>query len=124
MPGSRRRRMPALLLLIAAAGCGAGWRAVPSLQPGALPPRQQVQVWQGASVLRLHGVVVGSDTIWGVPFLQPPECDSCRIGLPRGSVDSVRAGDPMAGFWGSTALVLALGVVAWCLAWECETPVD
>jgi hypothetical protein len=45
------------------------------------------------------------------------ECDSCRVSLARTAVDSVRLGQPVAGFWKSFALIIGvpLAVVAiWC----------
>jgi hypothetical protein len=103
---SRPRLLLALVLL--ATSCGAGWRSLPGLEPGSLRPRQQAQ--------RVHGVVVGQNSISGIPFARPLECDSCRITLPRSQVDSVRVGSPVAGFWKSVGLVSA-GVMIACVMW-------
>jgi hypothetical protein len=91
------------LLILGTAGCGAGWRTTP-LTPGPLPPRQQAQVWTGGHALRWHGLAVATDSISGVPFTRSPACDSCRVTIPRASVDSVRLGNPSAGFWKSVVL--------------------
>jgi hypothetical protein len=115
-----RWSLAALALL--AAGCGAGWRSAPDLEPGALRPRQQAQLWQGDKAYRVHGVVVGADSISGIPFVRALECDSCRITLPRAEVDSVRLGSPVAGFWKSVGLVTVVLVVA-CTKW-CIPPGD
>jgi hypothetical protein len=88
--------------------------------PGQLPARQQVQVWTSGRVLRLHGVSIGADSVTGVPFFLPPECDSCRAGVRRAEVDSLRLGDPMRGFWGTTALGVAVTLVILCRIGWCE----
>ncbi len=95
-----------------AAGCGAGWHQPTPIPVGALPPRQQVQVWQGGSALRWHGVRVSADSVSGISFLQPVTCDSCRTALPRASVDSIRLGSPVAGFWKSVGLISGTFVLA------------
>lgn len=99
------------LSILGTAGCGAGWRTKP-LAPGPLPPRQQAQVWTGGHAQRWHGLVVATDSISGVPFTRSPGCDSCRVAVPRGSVDSVRLGNPTAGFWKSVALGTGITVAA------------
>jgi hypothetical protein len=111
---SRPRLLLALVLL--ATGCGAGWRSLTGLEPGSLRPRQQAQLWQDQKAQRVHGVVVGQDSISGIPFAHPLECDSCRITLPRSQVDSVRVGSPVAGFWKSVGVVSA-GVMIACVMW-------
>lgn len=100
-----------LPLLICAAlvaeACGAGWRRT-NPQAGALKPRQQVQLWQGGKVTRWHAVVVTPDTVSGVPFFRPIDCDSCRASMPRSTVDSIRLGNPAAGFWKTVGLVIGV----------------
>lgn len=98
------------------AACGAGWHRPAQLEPGAWAPRQQVEVWSGGSARRWHAVTVGPDSISGVSFLQPPACDSCRIALPLAAVDSVRLGDPVAGFWKTAGLVLGVPLLIWGIA--------
>jgi hypothetical protein len=70
-----------------------------------------VQVWQHGQVLRWHAVQVTTGTITGVSFLQPITCDTCRAALPRAAVDSIRFGNPVAGFWKTVALVVAIPLV-------------
>jgi hypothetical protein len=83
--------------LVAAAtlltACGAGWRRTEPSPETPLPPRQQVQVWQGDNSRLLHAVVVTVDSISGVPYQLPPDCDSCRVALARSTVDSMRLGN-------------------------------
>lgn len=113
---SRRgsERVVLLILVLLAAGCGAGWHSA-ALAPGPLAPRQQVQVWHGGRAEQWHGVLVTEDSVSGVLFTQAPSCDSCRVALPRGAVDSLRLGSPSAGLWKSLglggAVVLTTGVV-------------
>jgi hypothetical protein len=108
------RRSPcavAILVFLALAGCGAGWHRPPSLEPGPLPLRQQVQVWEGAQVDRWHAVIVTADSISGIPYLSPLHCASCRTTRSRLAVDSVRLGNPVAGFWKTAGLVVATPIV-------------
>lgn len=99
------------LLTVAAAGCGAGWHQAPTIPLGALPPRQQVQVWHDGQVAQLHAVVVTGDSVLGIPFLRPITCDSCRISIPRAETDSIRLGNPVAGFWRTFGLVVGIPAV-------------
>jgi hypothetical protein len=106
---SRFRRLRSALLfasLLPLWACGAGWHRIEPVVPSTLPQRQQVQVWQGRQRLRLHAIRVDHDSVSGVPFQKPADCDSCRISLPSSTVDSLRAGNPTAGFLKSVALTL------------------
>jgi hypothetical protein len=110
--------LPLVLLSIS---CGAGWHEPTALAPGPLPSRQQVQVWSDGRAWQWHAVAVSPDSISGVPFTESPTCLVCREGIVRTAVDSVRLGNPVAGFWRTIGLVLgaagALLVVAcegWC----------
>jgi hypothetical protein len=108
---------PAILLLMTTA-CGAGWHRVPAPVPGSLAPRQQAQLWEGEKAHQVHAVIVGPDSFSAIPFFRPIECDSCRMTLPRSSVDSVRLGSPVAGFLKSVGLgaaVLAVMCSMWCI---------
>jgi hypothetical protein len=81
---------------------------------------QQVQVWQGSTARRWHGVVASSTTLSGVPYLQSAACDSCRVTVPRSTVDSIRVGDPAAGFWKSVSLLGVAALAIWCFRGGCE----
>ena len=106
------RSLPILLTLVAGtAACGGGWRRVEDLTPRAFPARAQVQVWQDGRVTLLHGVRLESDTLDGVPFIKAPTCDSCRVHLALGVVDSLRTGNKERGFFRTAGLVLAIGAV-------------
>jgi hypothetical protein len=108
---TRQPRALAALAFLALASCGAGWHRPPSLQAGPLQLRQQVQVWHGGEVERWHAVVVTADSISGIPYLSPLQCDSCRIRRSRVTVDSIRLGNPVAGFWKTAGLVVAAPIV-------------
>ena len=115
----RLRHRPLAVLLAGLClleGCGAGWHQPDDLGASPLKPRQQVQVWHGGSVDRWHGVQVTADSIAGIPFQRPLDCDSCRVAVSRATVDSLRLGDPEAAFWKSVGLglgsILAIGALA------------
>jgi hypothetical protein len=124
MPSTRLRSVLLLVLLAPQAACGAGWRQVDLAAAGMLSPGQQVQVWHAREVLRLHGVTTSEDSVSGVPYLQPTDCDSCRVSLARESIDSVRTGNPTSGFWKSVGLTLGglllAGVVICGASRDCQ----
>ena len=103
-------------LVLVLGGCGAGWHRV---DPGTAPiaQRQQAQVWHDDRFERWHAVLVGSDSVSGVPYFRAVGCDSCRVALPRDAVDSLRYGNPTAGFWKTVGLVL--GSTAFFVAVAC-----
>jgi hypothetical protein len=109
-----------VLVLLATGGCGAGWRRSEPMPAGALPARQQVQVWTSGQAVRLHGVTVGADSVSGVPFVRPLSCDSCRVTIPLATVDSLRLGNPMDAFWGTTALAAVITLAVLCRLRWCE----
>ena len=106
-----------LATLLPQAACSAGWHRIEPVVPSSLPEGQQVQVWQGRERLQLHAIRVEHDSVSGVPFQKPRDCDSCRVSVPNSSVDSVRAGDPTAAFLKSVGLTLgawlALGLLTY-----------
>jgi hypothetical protein len=103
--------------LLSQAACSAGWHRIEPVVPSSLPERQQGQVWQDRQRLQLHAIRVDHDSVSGVPFRKPTDCDSCRISLPRSSIDSLRAGNPTAAFLKSVGLTLgtwlALGLLTY-----------
>ena len=96
--------------MIGLVGCGAGWHRVETT-PRPLAARQQVEVWHRGMRERWHAVVLTPDSVSGVPYLQAVTCDSCRVTRPRAEVDSIRLGNPVAGFWKTVALVVAMPFV-------------
>lgn len=111
--GSLLSRSLAVLLTLAAgtSACAGGWHRVEDLTPRDFPARTQVQIWQGGHVELLHSVRLESDTLGGVPFTKAPTCDSCRVLLALGAVDSLRVGSRERGFFRTAGLVLAIGAV-------------
>ena len=106
----RKAALAATVML--ACGCGAGWHRPATASTGALPPRQQVQVSQAGSAVRWQAVRVSGDSVSGIPFLRPITCDSCRTAFPRATVDSIRLGSPVGGFWKTVGLITGAFVVA------------
>ena len=109
----------ALVTLGVGWACSAGWHRPQSELPAILPARQQVQVWQHGTSLQWHAVRLTAESVSGVPFTKPVECDSCRVSLPRAGVDSLRLGNPVAGFCKTVALataLLATPLIIYC--WE------
>ncbi|HEV7364661.1 MAG TPA: hypothetical protein VGN76_02315 [Gemmatimonadales bacterium] len=99
-----------LFLLLLTAGCGAGWRRVDPA-PATLPPQQQVQVWRNGHARVFHAVRRTQDSLSGVPFQLPPDCDSCRVTLPLVGIDSLRVGNMERGAYKSIGVAL-LGLTA------------
>jgi hypothetical protein len=103
----------AVLLSSALGGCGAGWRRIEDPTPRTLPVREQVQLWRGRQDRVLHAVTIRDDSVSGVPFHLPPDCDSCRVVIARSMVDSMRLGNQERGALRSLGLVyLAAGAAA------------
>jgi hypothetical protein len=103
-------------------GCGAGWRRLEDLTPQALPLRAQVQLWTGRQTRVLHAVIVEADSVTGVPFHLPPECDSCRVAVARNTIDSMRVGNQERGALRSLGLAyVALGVATVILYFSVDT---
>jgi hypothetical protein len=61
---------------------------------------------------RWHAVRSSADSVSGIPFLQPIDCDSCRLSIPRAEVDSLRLGNPTGALWASVGAALGATVVA------------
>ena len=53
-------------------------------------PRERLQLWVQGRPHLLHGIRATRDSITGVPYFQPPECESCRVHFALSAVDSVR----------------------------------
>ena len=75
-----RRSILQIATLLLLTSCGAGWHRVEVAPATSIPPRQQVLVFHGGATER-----------W-------IDCDSCHTSLPVAVVDSIRVGDPAAGF--------------------------
>jgi hypothetical protein len=99
-----RRTLFAALLCFTISACGAGWHRVDPVPSTLIPARKQVLVYHGGAVERWHATTLTSDSIAGVHWLDPIECDSCRTSLPLTAVDSIEIGDPSDGFRNSVGL--------------------
>jgi hypothetical protein len=111
-----RQLLLGAFLSAALSGCGAGWHREEATPATLIPPRKQVLVYHGGGVERWHAVAVTRDSIVGIHWLRPIECDSCRTALPLAQVDSIEVGDPSLGARKSMALGYgALVVISWYL---------
>jgi len=77
-------------------------------------------VWHSGRAEQLHALLVTDDVVSGVRHTQSPSCDSCRIQIPRAEVDSIRFGNPTAGFWKSVGLVIGTTLVLMGVACAAE----
>jgi len=85
-------RAACLLCCLLLCGC-TPWQRVDPEPAQALPARRQFLVWVDDHPTRLHALRISADSVTGVPFLQSPDCDSCRVGFRRGQVDSMQTGE-------------------------------
>lgn len=118
MRTSRRIGVLANTLAVMNTGCGAGWRNVPVSNQGSFAPRQQAQVWiHDRRMVRVQQVRWTTDSIFGQPYLAGLDGDTVGVmAIPRSDVDSIRTGNPAAGFWKTTGVVIGGLVVATVLA--------
>ena len=116
------RPITLLFALWLVSACGAGWHREELRPERRLPARQQVQLWSGHQARVLHAVMLGPDSVSGVPFHLPPACDSCRVVVARSAVDSMRLGNQERGVLRSLGLgYVALGVAALVLYFSVDT---
>ena len=100
-----RRSISLVALLAILTGCGAGWHRTDPAPDQVLNPRTQFILYHRAGTSRWHSLRVAADSVSGISWLSPLNCDSCRITLPNASVDSVQEGHPSAGLWKGVGLV-------------------
>lgn len=103
--------MPRSTLVLAGlcllAGCN-GWggaRPVSAI-PTPVAATDRLQVWSHGEAHELHAVSITTDSLRGIPWWNPPECDSCRVTLARADIDSVRVRGSDGGNTGVLALLL------------------
>jgi hypothetical protein len=109
-----------LSLLTGCAGGLGAWHRTELTPPQQFKPRQQVQVWHDDGADLWHGVRTLRDSLSGIPYHRPLECDSCRVSLPLAAIDSVGLGDlERAGMILGALPFVALGaaVIAMRLSW-------
>ena len=77
-------------------------------------PLTILRIYHGTQVAELHSVRWTPDSISGVPYFQAVACDSCRVGIGRTTVDSVKQirGRETAGFVIAAIPVVFLALVA------------
>jgi hypothetical protein len=92
LPLRTLREVGLITLLTGCAGGLAGWQRVESTPALDFTPRQQVQVWHDGRSDIWHRVRPVPDSLSGIPYHRPLDCDSCRVCLPLGAIDSLRLG--------------------------------
>jgi hypothetical protein len=70
--------------------------------------RHQFRIWSRGAVARWHGVVITWESVSGIPYDKPLDCDSCRQSIARTEVDSIRSAKPSAAQVGHGAALLAV----------------
>ncbi len=98
------------LLLLAGACTPVGWHRVGLAS--SFHRHEQIKVWSHGNLERWHAVAVSRDSISGIPYKLPLDCDSCRHRVALTEVDSLRTATPL-GAWvgmvvGATAVVYGL----------------
>lgn len=87
----RHRALALTTLLLVTAGCTSFQQGRPlEAVPLPAPVRDRFEVWTHGNAHQLHALHLEGDSLVGVPWWKPPECDSCRVALLRTEVDSVR----------------------------------
>jgi len=66
------------------------WSRFAGMPRNPIPEREPFQVWTDGEASVLHGLYLSADSLWAVPRWEAPSCDSCRIVIPLGQVDSLR----------------------------------
>ena len=79
-------------MLLVSLTCCTPWSRTRPPFPAEYPTRRQVKVWTATQSVRLHSVRFRNDTLSGVPFTLPPDCDSCRVSLAMTAIDSIQTG--------------------------------
>ncbi len=85
-------------LLVLVGGCAPdGWYRTTLPQPlvsRSLHRHAQFQVWSHGNMARWHAVMVNRDSLSGIPYNKPLDCDSCRRSISLIEVDSLKKGRP------------------------------
>ena len=104
-------RCASIALLLLAGGCiPVGWHRTDLTSP--FKRREQVKVWSRGNVERWHAVVFSRDSISGIPYTMPLDCETCRRSTALTEVDSLRTAGPLGALVfmvvGATAVVYGL----------------
>ena len=103
-----------LALLLTAEGC---WTRSHRLdQPTPIRCQDTVWIWSGGKGVRWREVIMRHDSVTGIPYHAPRDCDDCRVGIPFSEVDSIVDVRPgvtryLVGLAGSAALIYVIVVV-------------
>jgi hypothetical protein len=122
---SQRETQFLLLLTLLMSGCRTRWTRIEIAPDSWPPPRRDFEVWTGGRIRTLHAVRITADSLTGVPFFRPPDCDSCRISIPMRQIDSLRTGNKMEGFARTVGLVVGIqfvGTIVMCHIVLCSAP--
>lgn len=77
-----------LLLVAGCAPSGTGW-AVDQV-PTPLPAEERYEVLTRRGSYLLHAVTLDADSLRGVQWGKPADCQECRVAVPRSTVEMVR----------------------------------
>ena len=91
--------------------CAVGPKTVGMPASGTLPERHELEIWSGGRAVTWHALVFPTDSITGVPLRLAPGRVTCRIALPRASVDSVREVHTDKTLWTTLGLVGGMAAV-------------
>jgi len=98
-------------ILLATACLNVHWRRTEL--PRQVDYDKQYQVWSHGKAVRWHYVHIGPNTVSGIPFDKPLDCDSCRQRIPKTDVDSILVRESKTENYILYASVLAIGILAW-----------
>lgn len=87
-----------ICMTVLLAGC-AGWWPLEPQHPAALRPGDILEFHARGQAVRLHAVRFAHDSLSGVPWLQPKECDSCRVQYAVDEAADARIGHPETTGW-------------------------
>jgi len=75
-----------LALLLTGEGC---WTRSRLDEPTPLNPDQEVWIWSGGKGVQWREVIISRDSVIGIPYHSPRDCEDCRRSISRAEVDSI-----------------------------------
>ncbi len=113
MHNLRMRLFLVAVLAAFLAACASWVPVVPEWEPGRPHRAERFRIWSGDSVLVMHAVRFGRDSIEGVPIEARPACVECRVSIAVAEVDSVQVRRDRLSLWAWAAVSLgAVGLIA------------
>ncbi len=102
-----------LLALLAVTACSSNWQPMTLVPPRPLEQKTVLEFRARNQLVRLHGVEFRQDSLSGVPWLEHPSCDTCRVRYAFSEISQTRTGHPGAGAWsvGIPMLIVAGGFI-------------